>query len=107
MAKADAAGAVRPYDEETGKLGTFDLTLVKYTDGTGTTTPDLAAGPIVTRLDTTWPGATIEYAGATVGVSVQSGQVTPAVSDPTATTFKNVATATDAEVAAFPAARSC
>jgi hypothetical protein len=102
LAKVDATGAVRPYDEETGRLGAFDLKVIKYTDGTSTTTPDLAASPIVTRLNTTQPGATIEHDGATVGVSLQSTKTTPASSDATAATFKNVATATDAQVRSVP-----
>jgi len=98
LAKVDSTGAVRPYDEETGKLGTFDLKLINYNDGTSPTVADLAASPIVTTLSTTQPGATIKHDGETVGVNLQSNKVAPASSDPTATTFKNVAPATDAEV---------
>jgi hypothetical protein len=97
LAKVDSSGAIRPYDEETGKLGTFDLKLIKYTDGTSTPA-ELASSPIVTTLSTSQPGATIKHEGETLGVALQSNKVAPATSDATATTFKNVATATDAEV---------
>jgi hypothetical protein len=105
LAKVSADGAVRPYDETTDTLGSFNLTLAQYTDGSDTEVPATASvglTPIITRLATDHAGATIEHAGETVGVSLESGQTTPTAADANSTTFENVSTATDAEIRSVP-----